>query len=137
MQITKTQKIVAASVAVIAVITGGSVAAYKASVHEQICLSYENQAKNQVEGAIKVLSEMNDALGEISTNPFSAFAYMPLIPQWKEKADKFTQDGNDWRYAYSKTCGVERQDKFLATPDMKEKNARFDAFKSAVSSRSF
>jgi hypothetical protein len=110
---------------------------YRSSVHEQTCLSYENQAKLQIEDLIKLTKEMNSALSEISRNPFAGFVYMPMLPQWQQRANDSVKKANDWRYAYTKTCGVERATKFLETPDMALKSAQLDAYRNSVNSYKF
>lgn len=133
-----TKQIVALSVGVpVALIAVGSVAAYQASVHEQICLSYENQGKLELIGMEKTLTEMNSALQEISKNPFAGFAYLPLLPSWKEKGDGHVKKANDWRYAYGKTCGEARRDKFLSSPEVVGHRNRIDALNDTIQSYQF
>lgn len=121
----------------VALIAVGSVATYRASVHEQICLSYENQGKLELISMRKTLTEMNSALAEISQNPFAAFAYLPMMPSWKEKADVHAKKANDWRYAYSKTCGAERRDKFVSTPEVVDHMAQITFLNNTIQSYQF
>jgi hypothetical protein len=80
---------------------------------------------------------MNSALAEISQNPFAAFAYLPMMPSWKEKADVHAKKANDWRYAYSKTCGAERRDKFVSTPEVVDHMAQITFLNNTIQSYQF
>jgi hypothetical protein len=114
---------IAAIAATTAVVLGGGVAIgtamYNNSVREQICLSYERQGVNNLEGSIKNLSKVYGMVQEVQQNPFMGFAYFGKLMELKEVVEQKEEQTNDWRYAYEKTCGSERVDKWLDTSEVK------------------
>ena len=96
----------------------GSVLVYRASVHEQNCLSYEKQmisaANKMVNAEDKALSMLKD----IQQNPFMAFGYLPQLPQMMGEVREMNVASNNTLYAYVGTCGEQRKSDFFARPEV-------------------
>lgn len=130
-----TKQLTALAVGVpVVLFTGVGVAIHRASVHEQICRSYEKQQINLLDSGISILIDMDSAMQQIRLNPFAAFGYMPMISNWKTSQEEFTKKLNDTRYAYVQTCGEGRLNKFIETSEVKDRvkssNAIYDRIKS-------
>ena len=118
----KKQAIIAATAATAILGTIG-VSAYKASVHNQNCLSYEAQLSSSINTSGKLLDEMRDMITTIKANPFAAFGYMGRVSSIQTESVALAGKINDTTYAYRQTCGAERNAKWLET-----NRAQFESF---------
>ena len=91
---------------------------YRASVHEQNCLSYEKQmisaANKMVNAEDKALSMLKD----IKQNPFVALGYLPELMQMKQQVTETNSASNDTLYAYVGTCSEKRKSDFFNRPEV-------------------
>ena len=98
--------------------TVAGVLIYRASVHEQNCLSYEKQmisaANKMVNSEDKALSMLKD----IKQNPFVAFGYLPELMQMKQQVTEMNVASNNTLYAYVGTCGEKRKSDFFDRPEV-------------------
>lgn len=110
----------AGGAAIVAAIVGG-VAIHRASVHNQNCLSYENQLSNRLDQGVSIINRLDSMMAQIRTNPFSAFILIGEVGKASTEADTYKHALNDLRYAYDNTCGVDRVNKFLDRKDVKDR----------------
>ena len=115
---------IASGVAVaLAAVSIGGYAAYKSSVHEQNCLSYERQMDSHLNEGVSFINELATMKRNVDSNPFMAFAYLGSIGEVQTRAEAYRKKANDLGYAYRKTCGLDRGEKFIEKPENK---ARLD-----------
>ena len=115
---------IAGGVAVaLAAVSIGGYAAYKASVHEQNCLSYERQMDSHLDEGVSLINELSTMKRNVDSNPFMAFAYIGQIGEIQMKAEGWHKKMNDTGYAYRETCSLDRAQKFIDEPENK---ARLD-----------
>ena len=98
--------------------TVAGVLVYRASVHEQNCLSYEKQ---MISAANKMVNSEDKALSmlkNIKQNPFVAFGYLPQLTQMMEGVTEMNVASNNTLYAYVGTCGEKRKSDFFARPEV-------------------
>ena len=87
---------------------GGGTLAYRASVHEQICLSYERQLSAELDALSSIAEKASNMKKAVSANPFAAFAMLgELMPMVSQINDKKTEMNNT-AYALKGSCGAER-----------------------------
>ena len=118
--LTRNQLIALGTVGAVAV-TGLSITAYNASVHEQVCLSYERQLNTEFDKGIAILQEVNGAVSMVSENPFAAFGLLGQMGELMGRANQFKATANNLKYAYVGTCGQDRFNHFVSTPNVKSK----------------
>ncbi len=109
-----------------------SVGLYRASVHEQICLSYERQGKAGMTELLNLAKEADGVLSQIQANPFSALGYMTYPAQMTEKLNEIKTKLNDTKYALVGTCGTQRFDNFIKRPDMRQILSDTDAYSDSI-----
>ena len=102
-----------------------SVLAYKSSVHNQICLSYEAQIGNVESSQTRTMGEMVKLMEGIKVNPLLAFSFAPKVMSLIGEGNGFKVEMNNTMYAYTKTCGWDRRLKFLSSPGMVAKTEAF------------
>jgi len=105
----------AAATAATAILGTVGVFAYKASVHNQNCLSYEGQLSRSLNTSGKLLDEMRNMVITVKANPFAAFAYVGRVSSIQTEVVAMASKVNDTAYAYRKTCGAERHAKWVDT----------------------
>jgi hypothetical protein len=99
----------------------GAVAAYKASVHNQNCISYENQLSERLSEGVVIIDKLHSMMVQINANPFTAFVYMGEVGKVGTEANTLKSSVNNLRYAYDNTCGADRVNKFLDRKDVKDR----------------
>lgn len=118
--LTRNQLIALGAVGAVAV-TGLGVAVHKASVHEQICLSYERQLSTAFDDGIDVLQQTSQAQKMVDANPFAALGLFGQMGELLGRATQFVTTINNTKYAYVGTCGQPRFDHFVSVPAVKSK----------------
>ena len=96
----------------------GSVLVYRASVHEQNCLSYEKQTVLQANKMVNTEDKALSILKDIQQNPFIAFGYLPQLTQMMGEVTEMNVASNNTLYAYVGTCGEKRKSDFFARPEV-------------------
>ena len=126
----------AAATAATAILGTVGAFAYKASVHNQNCLSYEGQMNNTINTTTKLVDELQGIIDEVNANPFAAFAYVGRVSSIQTEAVAMTAKMNNTVYAYRKTCGAERHAKWAETnlPQISLFQTKFAALKASSSS---
>jgi hypothetical protein len=127
------KQVYALSGLVILAIIGGGTLAYRASVHEQICLSYERQLSAQLDAMTAIAEKASDMKKAVSANPFAGLAIlgeiMPLVNQINSKKAEM----NNTAYALKGTCGEGRTKKIAK--DLKPKYDHLMTVTSVLSSQ--
>jgi len=113
-----TIKIVGTVAAVGFVSLAGSII-YKASVHEQICRSYERQLVTGGEKGANMLTEMIGMSATIKQNPFAVFGFLGQLGPLMQRAVDFKSQMNNTLYAYVGTCGELRRSEWVNRPEVK------------------
>lgn len=131
----KTCKIALAIGIPVSVITAVGIGLYRASVHEQICLSYEGQTKSALTELMHTGEEADNVLAQVQANPFAALGFMNYSTQMMDKMNKIKTKLNDTKYAYVQTCGESRFDKFISKPDVKFITDTISAYGNRIQSR--
>ena len=131
----KTYKIALAIGIPVTLITAVGIGLYRASVHEQICLSYEGQTKSALTELMNTGEEADSVLAQIQKNPFAALGFMNYPTQMMDKMNKIKTKLNDTKYAYVQTCGESRFDKFISKPDVKFITDTISAYSNRIQSR--
>ena len=98
--------------------TVAGVLIYKASVHEQNCLSYEKQIISAANKMVNAEDKTLSMLKNIQQNPFVAFGYLPQLTQMMEGVTEMNVVSNNTLYAYVGTCGEKRKSDFFARPEV-------------------
>ena len=120
--LTRNQLIALGTIGAVAV-TGLSVTAYNASVHEQVCLSYERQYDAKLDKGISILQQANAGLSVIKSNPFAALGLLGQMSGLMSQAAQFKAETNNLTYAYVGTCGRDRFSRFIIAPSVVSKLA--------------
>jgi hypothetical protein len=124
-----TLKIVAGvTAALVAVGTAGTLL-YKASVQEQICLSYERQSTSQYNSLANKFEKAASISEQVRANPFAGFALLGDMFTIAQEVKTTTTQINNTKYAYVKSCTQARFDKFVQTVEIKEIAKRVEAIK--------
>jgi hypothetical protein len=97
----------------------GGYAVYKASVHEQNCLSYERQIDSKLDEGVSFIDELATMKRDVDSNPFMAFAYLGKIGEVQMRGEAYRKAANDLGYAYRGTCGADRAGEFIDRPENK------------------
>jgi hypothetical protein len=92
---------------------------YKASVHEQICRSYEQQLVTGGEKGANMLTEMIGMSATIKQNPFAVFGFLGQLGPLMQRAVDFKSQMNNTLYAYVGTCGELRRSEWVNRPEVK------------------
>jgi hypothetical protein len=92
---------------------------YKASVHEQICRSYERQLVATGEKGANMLTEMIGMQTTIKENPFAVFGILGQLGPLMQGALEFKSQMNNTLYAYVGTCGELRRVQWVNQPEVK------------------
>jgi len=92
---------------------------YRASVHEQICRSYERQAISEANKAINFLDETITILTTIKESPLTAFGYLGQLGPMNQRSVEIKTTRNNTLYAYDNTCGQNRRLEWVARPEVK------------------
>ena len=111
-----TQKILAGFIGASVTATLAGTLIYKASVHEQICRSYENQLDASLAKSADMLTEMVGILYDLQQNPLTAFASMGRVLPLSQGAREVTSQINNTFYAYVGTCGQNRKVQWGSQP---------------------
>ena len=98
--------------------TVAGVLIYRASVHEQNCLSYEKQIISAANKMVNAEDKALSMLKNIQQNPFVAFGYLPQLTQMMEGVTEMNVASNNTLYAYVGTCGEKRKSDFFARPEV-------------------
>ena len=98
--------------------TVAGVLIYRASVHEQNCLSYEKQMISAANKMVNTEDKALSMLKNIQQNPFVAFGYLPQLTQMMEGVTEMNVASNNTLYAYVGTCGEKRKSDFFARPEV-------------------
>ena len=98
--------------------TVAGVLIYRASVHEQNCLSYEKQMISAANKMVNAEDKALSMLKNIQQNPFVAFGYLPQLTQMMEGVTEMNVASNNTLYAYVGTCGEKRKSDFFARPEV-------------------
>ena len=98
--------------------TVAGVLIYKASVHEQNCLSYEKQIISAANKMVNAEDKTLSMLKNIQQNPFVAFGYLPQLTQMMEGVTEMNVVSNNTLYAYVGTCGEKRKSDFFNRPEV-------------------
>ena len=92
---------------------------YQASVHEQICRSYERQAISEANKAINFLDETINIIQTIKGSPLLAFGYLGQLGPMGQRSAEIKTARNNTLYAYDNTCGQNRRLEWVARPEVK------------------
>jgi hypothetical protein len=92
---------------------------YQASVHEQICRSYERQALSEATDAIVFLDKTINILTTIKESPLSALGYLGQLGPMNQESVEIKTARNNTLYAYDGTCGQNRRLEWVARPEVK------------------
>jgi hypothetical protein len=92
---------------------------YRASVHEQICRSYERQAISEANQAINFLDETITILTTIKETPLAALGYVSQLGPMNQRSVAIKAARNNTLYAYDGTCGQNRRLEWVARPEVK------------------
>jgi hypothetical protein len=111
-------KIVAASVAGTLALVGLGVSVHSASVHEQNCLSYERQMTADLSLLRASADQLMGIQNDIKINPFVAIAMFGTVMEIGKGVQQYKANLNNEKYAFVKTCGVDRFAKFTYRPDI-------------------
>ena len=98
--------------------TVAGVLIYRASVHEQNCLSYEKQMISAANKMVNTEDKALSMLKNIQQNPFVALGYLPQLTQMMEGVTEMNVASNNTLYAYVGTCGEKRKSDFFARPEV-------------------
>lgn len=134
MQLSKSQKVLFAGGATFLTLVTG-IGLHRASVHEQNCLSYENQAKATLNETLALSKEADGVLAQIQANPFAAFGFMAYPTQMMERTSKVKEKLNDTKYALVKTCGADRFNRFVSTPEVKLVVSQLEMYRDSIQNR--
>lgn len=118
MKLTQTQTIAAAVAGTLAVVGLGA-AVHSASVREQNCLSYERQSLAGLTKMNGLIAKADGMMEMVNENPFAAFGLIGELMPLKSDLEATQKSLNDTRYAYVKSCGEARFNKFVERPDVK------------------
>jgi len=124
MKLNRSQAIMAISAAVLFV--GGGYGTYRWSVHNQICLSYERQMEEQLSKMGDIMTQMVGAMAQINENPFAALGLMGMVGPLMQETTSVKTSTNNTRYAYLKTCGEERKDKWAKKESVVKKREQIE-----------
>ena len=114
-----TIKIVGTVAAAIGFVSLAGSIVYKASVHEQICRSYERQLVTTGEKGANMLSDMIGMQSTMKENPFAVFGILGQLGPLMQGALEFKSQMNNTLYAYLGTCGELRRTEWVNRPEVK------------------
>jgi hypothetical protein len=114
-----TIKIVGTVAAAVGFVSLAGSIVYKASVHEQICRSYERQLVATGEKGANMLTEMIGMQATIKENPFAVFGILGQLGPLMQGALEFKSQMNNTLYAYLGTCGEHRRSEWVNRPEVK------------------
>ena len=118
MKLTRTQTIAAAVAGAVVVVAGGA-AIHAASVREQNCLSYERQSLAGLTKMNGLMTKAEGMMAMVNENPFAAFGLIGELMPLKSDLEATQKSLNDTKYAYVKSCGEARFNKFVDSPAVK------------------
>ena len=114
-------QLIAATAVVLSALTGLVCAAYKASVHEQTCLSYERQINKDFDKTIAIMNKLKGMQDMVQQNPFAGLMIMGEVGSLLSQLNDIKINLNNLRYGYVGTCGRPRFENYIKTAALKEK----------------
>ena len=121
-----TVKIVGTVAAAVGFVSLAGSIVYKASVHEQICRSYERQLVATGEKGANMLTETIGMQATMKENPFAVFAILGQLGPLMQGALELKSQMNNTLYAYVGTCGEPRRSEWVNRPEVKSLYERLE-----------